>query len=58
MASHEIDGFRRDVVGGDDEVALVLAVFLIDQDHHSAGADLGDDVLDRRDRAVGLACAR
>ena len=50
-ARHEVDGFGRDVVGGQHEVAFVLAVFLVDQDHHAAGAHVGDDVFDRRDGA-------
>ena len=52
-ARHEIDGFRRDVLGGQHQVAFVLAVFLIDQDDHAAGAHVGDDGLDRRDRDGG-----
>jgi hypothetical protein len=47
-------GFGRDVVGGQDQVALVLAVFLVDQDHHAAGADVGHDLFDRGD---GRGCA-
>ncbi len=37
------------MLGGQHQVAFVLAVFLVDQDHHPAGLHLGDDVLDRRD---------
>ncbi len=33
------------MLGGDDEVALVLAVFLVDEDDHLAGLEVGDDVL-------------
>src|SRR5207237_10130313 len=43
----EIDLVRRDEFGGEDEVALVLAVLVIDQDHDPPGADLGDDLGDR-----------
>lgn len=43
MLGHEVDGFRRDVFGGHDEVALVLAVFFIDQDDHAPRFQLGDD---------------
>ena len=53
VAGHEVDGFGRDVVGGDDDVALVLAVFLVHQDHHAAGGEVGHDVLDRGDRGWG-----
>ena len=43
---HEVDGFRRRLLGGDDEVALVLAVFVIDEDDHAALAQLVDSLLD------------
>jgi hypothetical protein len=42
---HEVDGFGSDELGGEHQVALVLAVFLVDQDDHAAGAQLGDDFL-------------
>ncbi len=48
-AGHEVDRLGRDVVGGEHQVAFVLAVFLVDQDDHAAGAHVGDDVFDRRD---------
>lgn len=41
---HEIDRFGRDVFGGHDEVALVFAVFFIDQDDHATGLEFGDDL--------------
>lgn len=47
MLGHEVDGFGRDVLGGDDDVAFVLAVFLVNQHDHFAGLDVGDDFLDR-----------
>jgi hypothetical protein len=46
---HEVDGLGRDVVGRQDQVALVLAVFLVHQDDHAAGGQLGHDVLHGRD---------
>jgi len=46
VLGHEVDRLGRDVFGGQHEVALVLAVFLVDQDDHAAVADVGDDVLD------------
>ena len=42
VAGHEVDGFGRDVLGGQGQVAFVLAVLVIDHDHHAAGADLGE----------------
>ncbi len=47
VGSHEIDCIWRCHLRGDDEVALVLAVFVIDQDEHAAVAGLVDDFLDR-----------
>ncbi len=35
------------MIGGEHQVAFVFAVFLIDQDDHAPGAQLGDDVVDR-----------
>ena len=35
--------FGRDMVGGEHEVAFVLAVFLVDEDDHAAGAQVGDE---------------
>jgi hypothetical protein len=51
-AGHEVDGLGRDVVGRQDQVALVFAVFLVDQDDHAAGAHVGNDVFNRREMAV------
>ena len=49
MRRHEIDRLGRDAVGGDGEVALVLAVLVVDDDHELAGADVGDRLLDARE---------
>ena len=57
-ARHEVDGFGRDVVGGQHQVALVLAVFLVDQDDHAAGAHVGDDVFDGGNRDMGVLMRR
>ena len=43
MLGHEVDGFRRHVLGGHDEVALVFAVLFVDQDDHAARLQFGDD---------------
>ena len=45
-ARHEVDGLGRDMVGGDDQVALVLAVLVVDEDDHAAAADDLDAALD------------
>jgi hypothetical protein len=43
VLDHEIDGFRRHEVRREHQVAFVFPVFFIDQDHHAAGAQFGDD---------------
>ena len=40
-AGHEVDGFGRDVLGRQRQVALVLAIFVVDHHNHAAGADFG-----------------
>ncbi|MCY1208902.1 hypothetical protein D9M72_205380 [compost metagenome] len=44
VLGHEIDRFRCDEIGSQHQVAFILAVFLIDEDDHAAGADVGNDV--------------
>ena len=51
VLGHEIDGFGRDFFGGQREVAFVLAIFVVDDHDHAAGADLLD-----RGRDVGKGC--
>ena len=43
---HEVDGIGRRHLAGDDQVAFVFAVFIVDQDIHAAVAGLVDDILD------------
>ena len=52
---HEVDRLRRDLLGGDRQVAFVLAILVVDDDDHLAGADRGDRVLDAGERTG--ACA-
>src|SRR5262249_9412262 len=40
---HEVDLVSGDELGGEDQVALVLAVFVVDEHGHAAGLQLGDD---------------
>ena len=47
----------RHLLGGHREVALVLAILVVDDDDHAAGADGVDRLLDRGERRR-LACAR
>ncbi len=50
---HEVDRFGRDVVGCQDQVAFVFAVFLVHEDDDAPGAHLRHDVFDGRDGCEG-----
>ena len=43
-ARHEVDRVRRDVVGCQQQIALVFAVFFIDQNDHASGAQVGHNI--------------
>ena len=45
-ADDEADQLRRRQLGGEDEVALVLPVRVVDHDHRAAGGDVGDGPVD------------
>ena len=57
VGGHEVDRGRRAHLRRDDEVALVLAVLVVDEDEHPAVARVLDDLLDRGDR-VGIVVRR
>ena len=44
FTGEEIDDFRRDFLGGDDQITLVLAVLVVHQDDHLAITDVVKDV--------------
>ena len=46
VRGHEVDGLGGDDLGGHAEVALVLAVLVVDEDDHLAGADVVDGAVD------------
>src|SRR5439155_1028659 len=48
VLGHEVDGLRRDLVGGHDEIALVLAILVVDDHEDASRADLLDGRLDAR----------
>src|SRR5438128_6910807 len=48
VLGHEVDGLRRDLVGGHHEIALVLAVLVVDDHEDASRADLLDGRLDAR----------
>ena len=49
-AGHEVDGCGCDELGRDREVALVLAILVVDDDDEAAGADLLERFVDRGKR--------
>ena len=51
---HERDRLRRDELRRDRQVALVLAVGVVDDDHEAAAADVLDRLLDGRERRCRL----
>ncbi len=46
-ARHEVDIFGAHLVGRHEQIALVFAIFVIDDDDHFARRDVGEDILDR-----------
>ena len=48
MMGHEIDCFWSDRAGGDGEIALILRVLVVHNDHHFALPDSSNGVLYRR----------
>ena len=50
LARHEVDRVGRRELGRDRQVALVLAVLVVADDHHPARADVLDRLLDRGER--------
>src|SRR5207249_10914565 len=48
VLGHEVDGLRRDLVGGHDEIALVLAILVVDDHEDASRADLLGGRLDAR----------
>ena len=51
---HEVDVLGGDAVGGDAEVALVLAILVVHEDHHATGAEGVERFLDGHDGAALL----
>ena len=49
MLGHEVDGLGRDLLGGQGEVAFVLAVFVVHQDDLAPLAEFLDGFFDGRE---------
>ena len=45
-ARHEVDGLGTHMISGQDQVAFVLAVLFIHQNHHASGAHVRNDICD------------
>ena len=58
VRGHEVDRLGRHLLGRHAEVALVLAVLVVDEDDHLAGADVLEGRLDRGDGGGDLGRAR
>jgi hypothetical protein len=54
VLGHEVDCFRSDHFRRHGEVALILAVFIIDNHNHSPSANLLDGSLDVSKRRVSV----
>ena len=52
VAGHEVDGFGSDVLRRERQVAFVLAVFVVDNHHHAAGADFRNGARDVGERGL------
>ena len=53
VAGHEVDRVRRDLVGGDGQIAFVLAILVVDHDQHAAAAERLDRLVDGREARAG-----
>ncbi len=47
---HEVDRLGRDELGGQGQIALVFAVFVVDHHQHAAGAEFLDGLGDGGER--------
>ena len=44
ITGHEVNGFSRDVIGSNEQIAFVFTVFVIDHDDNATRAQVCDDV--------------
>jgi hypothetical protein len=52
VLGHEVDRVGGRHLGGDDQIALILAILVVDQDEHPAVAGLVDQFLGGREEAA------
>ena len=48
MPGHEVDDLGSDLLGGADQIAFVLAIFVVNDDDHAAVADVGNGLFNGR----------
>src|SRR6185312_3247803 len=53
VPDHERDGFGSGPLGGHDQIAFVLAILVIDDDHHAPGFEIRDDLIHRIEPGAG-----
>ena len=56
VPGHEIHRFRRDLLGGDRQIALILPIRVVHDDDHLAGPDGLDRLVDARKRRFRFLC--
>ena len=47
IARHEVDGLGTHVIGGQNDVTLIFATLVVDQDDHAAGGQFDDKLGNR-----------
>jgi hypothetical protein len=52
MCGHEVDCFGRNKLCRHDEITLILSVLFIDQNYHSAGLNVRNNIYDGADYHV------
>ena len=50
VPGHEVDDFRSDLLGGADQIAFIFAIFVVNDDDHLAVADIGNGLVNSRNR--------
>ena len=54
MGSHKVYNFGRNTFGSTDEITFVFTIFIVDQNNHFAGLDIGSQIVKSNDIGVGV----
>ena len=54
MLGHEVNGFGRGELRGDDKIPFIFPIFVIRQDEHTALLRLEDKLLRRGNGGIGI----